>query len=156
MGNGKSIANETAASLDRMTEIIGKLSEEAKKVAVNSQSQAKAIKHTSLGVDQISSVVQNNSATAEESAVASEELSSQANILQELVANFTMNCSGSAKKVGEDVTAACVLTLSGGAFLSQKRAVGEKLPQQGTLWPEPAKNRKNTETINSLIRKVDV
>ena len=40
------------------------------------------------GVDQISSVVQNNSATAEESAAASEELSGQAQLLKDLVAKF--------------------------------------------------------------------
>ncbi|MPM95632.1 hypothetical protein SDC9_142787 [bioreactor metagenome] len=42
----------------------------------------------SLGVEQISSVVQNNSATSEESAAASEEMSAQAQMLKELVGQF--------------------------------------------------------------------
>ena len=42
----------------------------------------------SRSMDQISSVVQTNSATAEESAAASEELSGQAVILKELVGQF--------------------------------------------------------------------
>ena len=41
-------------------------------------------------MDQISSVVQTNSATAEESAAASEELSSQAQILKSLVSRFKL------------------------------------------------------------------
>jgi methyl-accepting chemotaxis protein len=41
-------------------------------------------------VDQISSVVQTNSATAEESAAASEELSGQAQILKSLVGRFRL------------------------------------------------------------------
>lgn len=39
----------------------------------------------------VSEVVQNNSATAEESAAASEELSSQAELLKEMVARFQLN-----------------------------------------------------------------
>ena len=41
-------------------------------------------------MNQISSVVQTNSATAEESAAASEELSGQAQILNDLVSKFTL------------------------------------------------------------------
>ena len=48
------------------------------------------IQQTTIGVDQISSVVQNNSATAEESAAASEELSSQAQILKDMVEKFQL------------------------------------------------------------------
>ena len=41
-------------------------------------------------MDQISSVVQTNSATAQESAAASEELSSQSQMLKELTGRFTL------------------------------------------------------------------
>ena len=54
----------------------------------NSKQQDETLRQTTLGVDQISSVVQTSSATAEESAAASEELSGQAQMLQELVARF--------------------------------------------------------------------
>ena len=43
-----------------------------------------------VGMEQISSVVQTNSATAEESAAASEELSGQAVILDDLGAKFRL------------------------------------------------------------------
>lgn len=42
------------------------------------------------GVEQISGIVQNNSATAEESAAASEELSGQAQMLKGLVNQFKL------------------------------------------------------------------
>ena len=42
------------------------------------------------GIDQISSVVQTNSATAQESAAASEELSAEAVGLKQLVDRFTL------------------------------------------------------------------
>jgi len=41
-------------------------------------------------MDQISSVVQSNTATAEESAAASEELSGQAQILNDLMSKFIL------------------------------------------------------------------
>ena len=48
------------------------------------------------GIDQISSVVQTNSATAEESAAASEELSGQAQLLKNLVGQFKLQNRGGA------------------------------------------------------------
>ena len=42
------------------------------------------------GLGQISSVVQNNSAVSEETAAAAEELNSQAELLQQLVAYFKL------------------------------------------------------------------
>ena len=48
------------------------------------------IKQITLGIDQISAVVQTNSATSEQSAAASQELSSQANVLKGLVGQFSL------------------------------------------------------------------
>ena len=59
-------------------------------IARASQEQADAISQITVGIDQISSVVQTNSATSEESAAASEELSSQAQIMKELVRRFKL------------------------------------------------------------------
>ncbi len=57
-------------------------------ISVQAQEQAGAITQISIGIDQVSSVVQMNSATSEESAAASEELSSQAESLRGLVGRF--------------------------------------------------------------------
>ena len=59
-------------------------------IAEASVEQSKAVQQVSVGIDQISSVVQSNTATAEESAAASEELSGQANILNDLVGRFRL------------------------------------------------------------------
>ena len=55
--------------------------------------EADNMRQLTIGMDQISSVVQNNSATAEESAAASEEMSGQANILDNLVSRFKLRSS---------------------------------------------------------------
>ncbi len=47
-----------------------------------------AISQINEGIHQISSVVQTNAATAEESAAASEELSGQSNVLKEYISKF--------------------------------------------------------------------
>ena len=52
--------------------------------------QAEAANQISLNIEQVSNVVQMNSATSEESAAASEELSSKANMLRELAVQFRL------------------------------------------------------------------
>ena len=59
-------------------------------IAQASIEQAEAVTNVTLGLDQISSVVQTNAATAEESAASSEELSGQASILESLMAQFKL------------------------------------------------------------------
>ena len=60
----------------------------AQALAQGATEQADSISQISVGIDQISAVVQTNSATSEESAAASEELSSQANLMKELLSTF--------------------------------------------------------------------
>ncbi|MEM1486096.1 methyl-accepting chemotaxis protein, partial [Oscillospiraceae bacterium PP1C4] len=52
--------------------------------------QSIALTQIAQGIEQISAVVQTNSATAEESAAASEELSGQASILKDMVGKYTL------------------------------------------------------------------
>jgi len=59
-------------------------------ISRKSQEQASAMSQIEVGIEQVSAVVQVNSATSEESAAASEELSSQAAVLKELVGQFKL------------------------------------------------------------------
>ena len=43
-----------------------------------------------MGIEQVAQVVQNNSATAEQSAAASEELSGQAEMLKDMIGQFQL------------------------------------------------------------------
>ena len=51
------------------------------------------INHVTISVEQISDIVQTNSATAEESAAASEELLGQSQLLKDLVSKFKLDSS---------------------------------------------------------------
>jgi len=85
---GADIANQTAASLERIVRSSEESSKLVHEISKASQEQAASIAQVTLGIDQISSVVQTNSATSEQSAAASQELSSQAQILENLVRQF--------------------------------------------------------------------
>ena len=94
--NGKKIADETAKSLESVMAGVQEAAGMMDSIARASKEQADAITQITVGIDQISSVVQTNSATAQESAAASEELSSQAQILKDLVRRFKLLGGGSA------------------------------------------------------------
>ena len=88
--NGTQIADETAASLEQTVLGATEVSQLISKITNASNDQASAITQVTVGIDQISAVVQTNSATAEESAAASEELSGQAAMLKNLVGAFRL------------------------------------------------------------------
>lgn len=88
--NGTKIADVTAASLLSVVEETKKSREQISQIADASKSQAQSAAQVTQGISQISDVVQTNSATAEESAAASQELSGQSQILKELVSRFRL------------------------------------------------------------------
>ena len=87
---GARISRETAESLDTVSQHTEKINNYIQDISAASEEEARGIAQLTQGIDQISSVVQNNSATAQESAAASEEMSGQANILNDLVERFTL------------------------------------------------------------------
>lgn len=87
---GTSIAENTAESLLDAVESSDVVTEAVEKITNASTEQAETIRQITLGLDQISAVVESNSATAQESAAASEELSSQAQLLKEFTGRFQL------------------------------------------------------------------
>jgi methyl-accepting chemotaxis protein len=87
---GTQIANETAASLNRIVDGVAKAADLVGDIAAASNEQASAIAQVNQGINQIAQVTQTNTATSEESAGTSEELASQAEALQEMVRRFKL------------------------------------------------------------------
>ncbi|MDK2585857.1 methyl-accepting chemotaxis protein [Romboutsia sedimentorum] len=98
VGNGSKIVDNTAESLQRIIDTTNKTIVLVYEIAKASEEQSSAIAQVTLGVDQISDVVQTNSATSEESAAASEELSGQAQMLKSLIENFKLKNSNNSNK----------------------------------------------------------
>lgn len=92
---GNEIAQDTATALGKVKEQSEMVVETIKKIQDASNSQAEAINQITIGLEQISSVVQTNSATSEESAAASEELSGQAQMLRQELGLFKLQGSAS-------------------------------------------------------------
>ena len=88
--NGKKVADDTAQTFHHIYHNIQQIAQRSESIAKSAEHQDTVIRQTSIGVDQISNVVQANTATAEEAAATSEELSAQANMLKELVSQFVL------------------------------------------------------------------
>lgn len=87
---GNKVADATAEALNKVSEGIELIITDVTKVTDASRHQAEIMVQINQGIEQISSVVQSNSATAEESSATSEELSAQAAALNNLANEFTL------------------------------------------------------------------
>ena len=85
---GTKIAQETAAALDKIVAGVTRTTQLVGEIAVASNEQATGITQVNQGIVQVSQVTQSNTATAQQSAAASEELSSQAQLLKGRVNSF--------------------------------------------------------------------
>ncbi len=90
VGKGSELANLAAHSLSEVADEAKAITTVINDIARASDDQAESAKQIEAGVSQISIVVQTNNATAEESAAVSEELSSQAQLLKDIVAKVNV------------------------------------------------------------------
>jgi len=88
--NGSEIANQTAGALDEIAKGIIRASSLINEIAIASNEQAEGIAQVNKGLNQIDQVTQQNTAEAEESAAAAQELSAQAVQLQAMLGRFTL------------------------------------------------------------------
>ena len=87
---GRQAANMVTESLEETNTITGAVTDQMAVVVEAVREQTVAISQVTEGIDQISAVVQTNSATAEESAAASVEMSNEATVLKQMVGRFTL------------------------------------------------------------------
>lgn len=88
VGKGMVIAGQTATQLEGVADSSKVITEEVTNIAVTLGTQASEIKQINEGIEQINDVVQTNSATAEECAAASQEMSNEAENLREMIRKF--------------------------------------------------------------------
>ena len=88
---GSDAVSKVTTSLEQLAELAGGVSGMMESVVEAVENQTTAIMQVTEGIDQISAVVQTNSATSEECAAASEELSSQANIMHQMMSEFKVS-----------------------------------------------------------------
>lgn len=85
---GMVIAGQTATQLEEVADCSKIITEQVTNIAVTLGTQASEIQQINEGIEQINDVVQTNSATAEECAAASQEMSNEAENLREMIRKF--------------------------------------------------------------------
>lgn len=118
---GGELAEDVVANMQKTVECAGAAIEYMDKLAENTISEAEAIAQLTTGVDQISAVVQTNSATSEESAAASEELSSQAVMMKQMVQNFHLRTSTGMPSFDAESTDSVPASLPAGTTQEENR-----------------------------------
>lgn len=88
--NGAKISAKADQSLSNVAEVSKVIDASLKEISVSSEKQSAAIEDINLNVRQIGDATQNNSATSEQSAAASEEMNGQASLLHERISCFKL------------------------------------------------------------------
>lgn len=86
--SGTDVVNQTAEAMTLLNDCIVRVKSIVEAIADSSNEQTQMVNKIDDDISKIAGTVQSNSATAEESAAVSEELSGQAGILKELVGKF--------------------------------------------------------------------
>ncbi len=87
---GTEIAKVTAAALQDIVDGTDSVSKIINGIYTSTKEQAESIGQITIGINQISNVIQNNSSMSEESAAAAQELNSQSEVLAQMVKGFVV------------------------------------------------------------------
>ncbi len=99
--NGVDIADEVTKVLGEIVGNVGKATDLVSEIAAASQEQAQGIDQVNTAVAQMDKVTQQNAANAEESASASEQLSAQAETMNDMVNELAALVGGAARATTE-------------------------------------------------------
>ena len=105
VNSGSKIADDTAKAMDAIAKTVQQSEVIINGIAESSNYQATAVAQIEQAITQVSQVVQTNSATSEECAAASEELSNQAARMREMLSIYNLG-SGRSASTGSSYTAA--------------------------------------------------
>lgn len=91
VGQGSQIADETAKAMEVITDVVQQSETLITGIAQSSNYQATAVAQIEQAITQVSQVVQTNSATSEQCAAASEELSNQSSRMRDLLSTYQLD-----------------------------------------------------------------
>lgn len=104
--SGVAISAEVRANLSEMDQQVARVRAMMAEIAAASEQQSQGIGQIATAVEEMNGVTQAVAANSEESASASEELSSQAEVMRELVGSFQLSGNGSRGKAKRRAAAA--------------------------------------------------
>ncbi len=112
VNEGSKIAAETALALENIVGGLDKASDLVREIAKASTDQARGISEVTEGLGQIDTVTQNNSASSEEMASASQQLRGQAEELQVLLGRFRLDSTTVSARNNREAEQQAVATAS--------------------------------------------
>ncbi len=112
VSTGSKIADDTAKALDTITNVVQESEVIINGIAESSNYQATAVAQIEQAITQVSQVVQNNSATSEECASASEELSNQASRMRELLSIYNLGAGNAGGGFSSSMSASSVSNMN--------------------------------------------
>jgi hypothetical protein len=124
---GVQISGHVAKSLAQITERIREVDKLAAEIAASSAEQSQGIGQINTAVTQMDKVTQSNAATAEETAAASEELSSQTSGLKEEI----LRLSGSAEQTPDSARTKCEKTVVRANHAHNSRRINRGILREG-------------------------
>jgi methyl-accepting chemotaxis protein len=130
--NGVDIATEVGNVLNEIVQSVGKTTDLVSEIAAASQEQAQGINQVNTAVAQMDKVTQQNAANAEESASASEQLSAQAETINEVANTLAALVGGnslSTQRKGRNTE-------------HRPRSQSNQLAESDEMFHQIAKNRK--------------
>ncbi|MBQ8567878.1 MAG: hypothetical protein IJ446_01530 [Oscillospiraceae bacterium] len=90
VNRGNMLLSEAASQMDGVSRSAQSIADVNEKIADSAREAAEAVRQVTAGVELIADVVQTNSATAEETAAASVELSAQSETCKQLISQFNL------------------------------------------------------------------
>jgi methyl-accepting chemotaxis protein len=135
VGNGTRIANATAESLNEIVSGVTTVTDLIAEIASASNQQSQQIDQVNSGLGRIDQVTHANTASAEETASAAEELSNQADQLRRTVGTFSLRGMGSAFATGRRQPTVVTLDKKG-VFISESTGETDGSDTHTGMWGE--------------------
>lgn len=156
---GARIADDTAVTMEQVVGSVAGAAQLVQEIAVSSEQQATSLAQATIGVDQIALVVQATSATAEESAATSAELSTQAEMLKELISTFQFadddHVSSRLKVIDGNTTAYRSEKVENMPFVAQTSQEKQNIPKQDTATQDTLLYSMNPSVQNEKFTNFD-
>ena len=109
---GSQIVDNTAKAMEAITSVVQESEVIINGIAESSNYQATAVAQIEQAITQVSQVVQTNSATSEECAAASEELSNQAASMRDMLSIYNLGSGSSSSYRGSANTSSSVSNMN--------------------------------------------
>jgi methyl-accepting chemotaxis protein len=141
---GTKIAEDTSKALEEIVLGVSKVTDFVSEIASASKEQAMGIEQINDGLNQVDQVTQQNSASSEELAAASEEMSGQVEMVKQMLGKFKL------KKQAAGTTFIPELVSAGKPYLAHKQVRGASQKVARLPVKEAAGSRVKPEEIISL------